>query len=207
MQRRVLLLALSLLAAGTFGAAAQAPSIDDAIKRGVSLYNFGHWAEARTEFRNAREQLSPVRDRLRVEKIDYYLALCDMELRTADAESRMRRFLDSYNGSSYSNEIQFSLGAYYCMLDDTQRAEEELSKVRYESLAPQYKDKYDLRMGYMAFMKGDYDNADRYFGRIAPSSEYADHAVYYKSYMAYSRGDFDTARQRFQRAAEEPDIP
>ena len=99
-------MALSLLAAGTFGVSAQAPSIDDAIKRGVSLYNFGHWAEARTEFRNAREQLSPVRDRLRVEKIDYYLALCDMELRTADAEGRMRRFLESYNGSSYSNEIQ-----------------------------------------------------------------------------------------------------
>ena len=155
-------MALSLLSVGTLHVAAQAPSVDDAIKRGVSLYNFGHWAEARTEFRKARNALSPVRDRLRVEKIDYYLALCDMELRTADAESRMRRFLELYNGSSYTNEIQFSLGAYYCILDDTQRAEEELSKVRYESLAPKYKDKYDLRMGYMAFMKGDYEAAERY---------------------------------------------
>lgn len=197
-------MALSLLSVGTLHVAAQAPSVDDAIKRGVSLYNFGHWAEARTEFRNARNALSPVRDRLRVEKIDYYLALCDMELRTADAESRMRRFLELYNGSSYTNEIQFSLGAYYCILDDTQRAEEELSKVRYESLAPKYKDKYDLRMGYMAFMKGDYDAAERYFGRIAPSSDYADHAVYYKSYMAYSRGDFDTARNGFNSLLKSP---
>ena len=197
-------MALSLLSVGTLHVAAQAPSVDDAIKRGVSLYNFGHWAEARTEFRNARNALSPVRDRLRVEKIDYYLALCDMELRTADAESRMRRFLELYNGSSYTNEIQFSLGAYYCILDDTQRAEEELSKVRYESLAPKYKDKYDLRMGYMAFMKGDYEAAERYFGRIAPSSDYADHAVYYKSYMAYSRGDFDTARNGFNSLLKSP---
>ena len=197
-------MALSLLSVGTLHVAAQAPSVDDAIKRGVSLYNFGHWAEARTEFRNARNALSPVRDRLRVEKIDYYLALCDMELRTADAESRMRRFLELYNGSSYTNEIQFSLGAYYCILDDTQRAEEELSKVRYESLAPKYKDKYDLRMGYMAFMKGDYDAAERYFGRIAPSSDYADHAVYYKSYMAYSRGEFDKARNGFNSLLKSP---
>lgn len=204
MQRRVLLLALSLLTAGTFGAAAQAPSIDDAIKRGISLYNFGHWAEARTELRGAREQLSSVKDRLRVEQIEYYLALCDLELHAVDAESRMRRFLELYNGSSYSNEMQFSLAAYYCMEDDWQHAEEELSKVNYERLNPKYKDQYDLRMGYMAFMKGDYEKAETYFSRIITSSEYADHALYYRSYMAYSRGDFETARNGFNSLQASP---
>ena len=45
------------------------------------------------------------------------------------------------------------------MQDDTALAEEELAKVHYEALDPQNKDKYDLRMGYMAFMRGDFDSA------------------------------------------------
>lgn len=60
MRRKILVLALLLLAGGTLPLHAQAPSVDEGIERGISLYNFGHWAEARTELRNIRGALSPV---------------------------------------------------------------------------------------------------------------------------------------------------
>lgn len=198
MRKKMLILALLLFSGGGAAVYAQAPSVDAGIERGISLYNFGHWAEARAEFRSIRESLSHVTDRVKIERIDYYLALCDAELKMKDVEGRLKRFLAEYHGSSYANDVQFALGAYYCMEDDVERAEAELAKVHYESLDPLGKDKYDLRMGYMTFMRGDYDAAERYFGRIRQGSDYADHATYYKSYMAYARGDYDRARNGFE---------
>jgi TolA-binding protein len=52
-------------------------------------------------------------------------------------------------------------------------------------------------MGYIAFMRNDYDDAERYLARIVSKSDYADHATYYRSYMAYTRGEYDVARNGF----------
>lgn len=167
------------------------------IERAISLYNFGHCIEARTELRNIRQELSQVTDRRAIEQVDYYLALCDTELKMADAEGRLKRFLVDYQGSIYANELQFTLATLAMTSDNIALAEQELSKVNYQALSPQQRDKYDLRMGYMSFMKGDYASSEKYFSRITPKSEYAEHATYYNSYIAYTRGQYDVARGGF----------
>ena len=174
------------------------------LERGVSLYDFGHWLEARTELLTLREHLSSVRDRALIEQIDYYVALCDVELKMEDAPSRLKRFLAEYHSSAYKNDVQYSLGAYYSMEDDMAMAKEELSKVNYKYLSPQQRDRYDLRMGYMAFMEERYDEAKTYFARITSGGDYADHATYYTSYMAYADGDLATSRQGFQALTQSP---
>lgn len=204
MRRKILTSLLLILCCGVFTLRAQSPSVDTQIERAISLYNFGHWIEARTELGRVRESLSTVRDRLRIERIDYYLALCDAELKMKDSEARLRRFLAEHHGSFYANDVQYQLGAHYCMLGDDAMAESELSKVNYDALTPQQKDRYDLRMGYMTFMRGDYAASERYFSRIAPTSEYADHATYYNSYMAYARGEYDVARRGFVALGSSP---
>lgn len=204
MRRKILLSLLLVVCGGVFTLRAQTPSVDTDIERAVSLYNFGHWIEARTELQRVRSGLSTVSDRLRIERIDYYLALCDAELKMKDSESRLRRFLAEHHGSYYSNDVQYALGEHYCMLGDDAMAESELSKVNYDALTPQQKDRYDLRMGYMAFMSGDYERSEQYFSRIVPSSDYADHATYYKSYMAYARGEYEVARQGFVALGDSP---
>ena len=204
MQRKLLILALLLLTAGSVSSWAQTTQVDKSIQRAISLYDLGHWIEARTEFQAVRNDLSTVRDRFRIERIDYYLALCDSKLKMRDAEGRMKRYLVEYGGSSYANDVQFALGAHYCMTGDDEQAVAELSKVDYRTLSPAQKDQYDLRMGYMAFMKGDYVDSERYFSRIVPTSEYADHATYYKSYMAYTRGEYNVARNGFASLVESP---
>ncbi|MBR4994626.1 MAG: tetratricopeptide repeat protein [Alistipes sp.] len=197
MRRKIFISLVLCFAAGMGHLQAQPVLSDEQISRGISLYNFGHWTEARAELMTVREKLSSVRDRITIEKIDYYLALCDVELKRQDMASRLKRYLAEYHGSSYINDIQFALGAYYCMESDDEQATEELSKVHYDRLDPQRKDKYNLRMGYMAFKQNDYAKAEEYFSRIASGGDYADHATYYKSYMAYTAGRMDDARRGF----------
>ena len=183
--------------ATTWSAWSQTRNMQQQIERGVSLYNYGHCIEARAELLAARAALSPITDSHSIERIDYYLALCATELKMQDAEGYLRRFLRQYQSSSYSNDVQFHVATMACMGDDASLAEEELKKVNYKNLSPSQREKYDLRMGYFAFMKGDYDTAESYFSRITSKGEYADHATYYKSYMAYTRGQWDVARSGF----------
>lgn len=167
------------------------------IDRGCSLYEFGHYSEARAELLSAREQLSMVSNRFEIERIDYYVALCDVELKRTEVESRLKKFVADYPGSAYSNELQFALGVHYCIEGDTASAEEVMQKVNYDKLNPESRDRYDLRMGYLAFMSGDYPVAKTHFGNITGKGDYADHALYYTSYMAYAEGDIARAREGF----------
>ncbi|MBR7114567.1 MAG: tetratricopeptide repeat protein, partial [Alistipes sp.] len=202
MRRQIFLFSLLILSLSLPAAKAQTKVADDALKRAVSLCDYGHWIEARQELLRLRERLSSVEDREQIERVDYYLARCEDELQMEGAEARLRRFLAENGGSSFANDVQYELGDHYCMLGDDAMAEQELRKVDYNMLSPQQRDRYDLRMGYMTFMRGDYDESERYFSRIVPNSEYADHATYYKSYMAYARGELAEARRGFESLRE-----
>lgn len=196
MRRRLSIIFVLLLVAVAQVGFAQSQQQRRSVERAISLYNFGHCIEARTELLAVRELLSPVTDRQTIERVDYYLALCDTELKMADAEGRLKHFLKEYQGSIYANELQFTL-ATLGSAEDLARAEEEFSKVNYKALSPQQRDRYDLRMGYLTFMRQDYAEAEKYFSRITPKSEYAEHATYYNSYIAYARADYQAARSGF----------
>ena len=84
--------------------------------------------------------------------------------------------------NSPSRSLLCTAGRY----DEAQRA---FGKVDYATLSPEHRQQYDIRMGYIRFQQGDYDDALRYFRRIPSPSEYSDHALYYISYIAYVRGD------------------
>ena len=52
-------------------------------------------------------------------------------------------------------------------------------------------------MGYVAFAEKNYEEAETYFARIRPESEYADHATYYKAYIEYVRGEYASSKKAF----------
>ena len=197
----IIIILLTALASAAFGQSAQ---LKHNLSRAVSLYKFGHCIEARTELLTLRSKLSPVIDKATIERVDYYLALCDAELKMADADSRLKRFLATYQGSIFTNEVQFTLATRAFMFEDTATAEVELQKVNYKSLSPQQRDRYDLRMGYSRFLFGDYNEAEHFFKRIADNSDYAEHATYYQSYIAYTRGKYDVAREGFNSLLKSP---
>ncbi|MBR4969816.1 MAG: tetratricopeptide repeat protein, partial [Alistipes sp.] len=70
-------------------------------------------------------------------------------------------------------------------------------KVSYTTLAASDKEKYNMRMGYIEFVSGNYDKAYKLFSTLSPSGNYADHGVYYKSYIHYARGEYKEAYSGF----------
>lgn len=204
MRKTIILSALVSLLGGLGVCLAQGSSQQRDIQRGISLYNYGHPMEARQELLSVRKSLQPITDRFLLEKVDYYIALCDNELLLREAEMRMKAYLQSYPGSAYTNEVQFALGVHYCTIEDLDAAEKAFAEVNYRSLDTRNRDKYDLRMGYLAFMEGDMERSKSHLEKISKKSIYADHATYYLSYMAYADGDIAKSRKGFESLKNSP---
>lgn len=167
-----------------------------AMKRGEELFERGRWSDARSQFIKVRETLPITERRLKV-KIDYYLAMCAVELGQSDIEKRLLDYMDEYAGSVYHNDIRFALASYYCTRGEYGKARDEFADVDYRVLSPVQREKYDIRMGYVEFLDGNYDAAYGYFGKIGAASPYYDHAVYYKAYIDYTRGNYTASKAMF----------
>lgn len=195
MRKFSMILAVSLMAVA--GAAAMTPSEPEvSMKRGIDLFEQGRWSDARHQFTKLRDAL-PHELRGVLQDIDYYLAMCAVELGDPDVEERLLSYMDTYSGSVYNNDIRFALASYYCTRNEYDRAREDFVDVNYRMLTPLQREKYDVRMGYIEFLDGHYDAAYGYFDKIGASSAYYDHAVYYKAYIEYVRGNYQVSKRLF----------
>ncbi|WP_418981654.1 tetratricopeptide repeat protein [Alistipes sp.] len=194
-KERIVLLTIVLCLIGA-GVRAAAPQTETLVERGRELFDFGRWSDARHEFMQARAALAPS-EREALQRVDYYLAACAVELGSSDAEAALLAFERDHPRSVYANDVRFSLASFYCSAGDMRRAKEWFAKTDYRALSAARREQYDVRMGYAAFTEGDYRSAYDYFDRIGSRSEYADHARYYKSYIDYAEGKYGRARQGF----------
>lgn len=199
MRNTVISLLLTIIVFGTQAQVAmRAPELPAAMCRASDLFERGRWCDARQELLGLRPLLSTAAES---ERADYLLAVCEVELGRRDAPSALLRFRELYPRSAYADDVRLALASYYCTTEEYARAREELDEIDYRTLKAADRERFDVRRGYIAFVGDDFDEADRYFSRIAPDSPYGDHALYYRSYIAYSRGDFATAQAGFQRLA------
>lgn len=165
------------------------------------MLNRRRWADARSALTAYRAQLDPVKQRYDLEWADYHMVRCAVMLGAADAEQMMFNYLEEYPSSVCSNNMRFMLATYYCDNGYTFKAADEFERVEYKGLDAREKERYDIRMGYLSFMDGDYDAAREYFSKIAKHSEYYAHARYYLSYLSYADGDFEEAKRGFSELA------
>jgi len=192
---------LLLFLCGVFGAVAAPDSPRPFIDRGRDLFDFGRWADARHEFLAARALLDP-EALAEAEEIDYFLAVCAVELGSKDAEGALLRFLAEHPRSTRNNDVRFALGSYYCAQGDMRRAREVFRKTDCKALSGPRREQYDIRMGCVEFADRNFAEAYGYFDRIGPHSRYADHALYHKAYIDYAEGRFGRAKQEFSALAQ-----
>lgn len=155
------------------------------------------WADAKHSLNEYRKGLDNVKDRYELEWVDYQIVCCYVELGSSEAVKYMLDFMKRYPQSQHANRMRFMLGCYYCEEDNLEVAEEHLSKVDYLGLTAREKERYDIRMGYIRFINGDYLTASNHFSLIPQKSEYYAHALYYNSYIDYRSGRYDVARAGF----------
>lgn len=155
------------------------------------------WADAKYSLIEYRKGLDDVKQRYELEWVDYQLVCCCVELGSSEAVKYMLDFMERYPQSQHANRMRFMLGCYYSEEDNLEAAEEHLSNVDYLGLTAREKERYDIRMGYIRFVKGDYLTASSRFSQIPEKSEYYAHALYYNSYIDYRSGRYDAARAGF----------
>lgn len=192
-----ILLTLVLVAATFVATAVVPPRTDIELERALTLLEHRRWCDARREFELLKANTDRSQTSL-VRQIEFGLAVCAVELGDDDAEQRMLNFLSVYPESVHVNDLRFRLAVYYCENDEFDKAEQEFGKVAYRALNATDREKYEVRRGYSCFARGDYDKAYEYFSKVRPTSQYADHATYYKSYINYSRGDYESAEKGFK---------
>lgn len=194
--RKTLILLTTLLLFTSASALASRYEPAFSIKRGAELFEAGRWSDARHQFVKVREMLpsTAVAER---QTADYYLVMCAVQLGDPDTEKLMLDFMKRHKGSTYSNDVYFALASYYCTRNEFAKARDEFLNVNYKILSHENREKYDVRMGYIEFLDKNYDSAYNYFNRVGVSSDYADHATYYKSYIEYVRGNYATSKKGF----------
>lgn len=160
--------------------------------RVMSLIENAKFVEARHALTILRERV-PIDDETLARYIDFGLVQCAAGLHDNEAEAMMLAFLRRYPGSVHINDVRFLLAMYYCEREEYEKARGYLDKVSYKALTPADKERYNMRMGYVEFVSGNYDKAYELFSMLSPIGDYADHAVYYKSYIHYARGQYKEA--------------
>ena len=175
---------------------AAADSQSELLGRAKSLLEHGRYADARHEYMRLKD-VAPADDLGLIQQAEYGLTVCAVELDDNVAEQRMVGFLDRYPGSVHAADIRFRLALHYCEKEQWQDAKREFEAVSYKALTRADRERYDVRMGYIEFLSGNYDKAVEYFDRVPAGGTASDHAIYYKAYIAYSRGNIDAAYSGF----------
>ncbi len=188
----VLLLSLAVQAAH-----AMMPSEEQTmLERALTLLEHRRWADARHEFQLLRERTVSGDESLKC-RIEYGLTACAVGLKEESAEARMVGYIAAFPESVYANDVHFMLAIYYCEREEFAKAKSEFGKVSYKALTVADRERYDMRVGYILFLEGDYDGAYGHFDRLSPAGPNADYATYYKSYIHYTRGELDKAYKGF----------
>ncbi len=176
----------------------------NSFQRAVDLFERRRWADARLEFMRLREEL-PAERELERQQVEYYLALCAVELKNPDAEQVLLHFEQQHPGSLRTNDIRFALASFYCTKENYEEADHFFNQVDYASLDADNRTKYNMRRGYLAYSRGDYQEAYDYFKRVGEQSHYRDHATYYCAYIDYMQGNYSEARFGFEQLLESED--
>ena len=205
MRRNAFIVAV-LFALSSFATTTTAQTIDkrERIDDINTMLERRRWGEARMELERFSAELNPIIDYNDIAWAEYYKVLCAMELGDSEVESAMEGYVKRFPVSPYRNTVQFMLACYVSDSGDMERAAELFDKVDYKSLNAADKERYDIRVGYIRFLEGDYREAKFRFSQVSKVSAYYPHALYYYSYVVYREGHYIEAEEGFLQLRKYP---
>jgi len=123
----------------------------------------------------------------------YYIANCAVQLGDRNADELMQSFVDKYPTSTKRNDAFMDVANHYFKTGKYSYALKWFAKASTYNLSGASLDSYNFKYGYALFVRKDYKNAKKYFGKLLDSKKYGSQAKYYYGYMAYSNDDYKTA--------------
>ncbi len=197
MRKKILtILALTTLV-GAMPTATSAQGVSELYERGCELMDMGRWSDARVELIEAKE-LCGMTEYLQQQRIDYALTLCDAKLGKRSSEEELALFMELYPQAPYNNEILFLRGIIKASNEEEAEAMKLLEEVDPKRLSKRDRERYNIRMAYLSFQKGNYNKSQAYLAKIEAESAFNPHAIYCKSYIAYVDNKYAEAKGGFE---------
>ncbi len=168
------------------------------LQRAIELYNDGRWIDARLTLLQVKDDVKGANSSY-LEDVNFYLAMCAVELDDSEAEEYLTNFESQYPASTRLNRVRFAMAMLYCSDEQYEQAKELFEQVNYSTLTVEQQEKYNMRLGYIYFLDKDYNTARNYFAKIGKKSDIYHHALYYLSYIAYIQEDTKQAKNGFNK--------
>ncbi len=186
-----------ILVVGVSASARATESATRHLNRAKELLNFERWEDARFELLQAKHKLNNVNTSIN-EEIERCLIICAVELQRDYVSLKIVEFEEQYKPTLRDNNVTFFKAIEAFNRKDYDAAKSGFESLDYSDLTADEVQRADIRMAYISFKSGDYNETKRYTSRISKVSDVRDHARYYDSYIAYVNGDLDSAKEGFK---------
>ena len=162
-------------------------------EKGLELFDKGKFVASQNNFKKAFRDIGDPNSEISA-NVEYYIALCALELFNKDAEILLRAFIENHPHSPKIKIVYFQLGRYSYRKKKWDKVLDWFSKVDIYDLTDDERSEYYFKTGYSNFMLKDYDNAGKMFYEIKDlETKFTAPARYYYSHIAYHDKNYQTA--------------
>ncbi len=168
--------------------------------KGIELVQLRQFSAAQ-EILN--EYLAVSDDLLKQVDVEYYLALCALELTQPTAEGLFIKFVQSHPHHPKAKLAYYELGNFYFDKKDYKKAITYLEQRDPHSLNDEQLLKSDFNLAYSYFLTKNYDKALEGFNKVKIESQenkYQYVAYYYAGYIQYKKQNYSDALDDLQEA-------
>lgn len=171
-------------------------------KRGVELFEKEKYGSAQKQFEELRDNSGDLPTIIKSE-IEYYIAICAVELFNKDAEYLITSFISLNPESPNIEDGFFEMGKYQYRKKRYSKVIEYFNQVDPYKLENEEVAEYYFKLGYSYFVKKDFEKAGLAFYEIKDvDTKYTVPALYYYSHISYINKNYQTALQGFEKLSQ-----
>jgi len=171
-------------------------------KQGLTFLEQKNFVAASEQFQKFLGSKSE--DASMVEAAEYYLGFCALQLKEADAESKITDFIDKHPENNLAQLANYDLGTYYYNQKQYVEAIPFLTKASANSVLGTKMYESGFRLGYAYLSQKEFNKADSAFSTVTDKEHrYTAPANYYSSYLKVKNGKYDAALIGLEKAEKD----
>lgn len=166
----------------------------------IDLVRKGKYASAQQQFEEIEKStVSPLMEA----EVQFYIALCALNLEQPQAEQLFLEFIDENPSDPKMNLAYYQMGEYYYRKQKFNKAAEYLAQVDLSFLDEKDRFEAEFDLGYSYFVKKKLPEAEKQFDRIKNKDHnYKYAANYYSGYIKFLNKEYDAAVRDLKVAEE-----
>ena len=159
----------------------------------VNLYNNSAYAAAQERFKTVS---STHKNTLNIDSdVDYYIAMCALQLQQPNAEKLVLGFVKNYPNNSKKETIFLQVGHYYFNNRQASKALKWYLKADIKNVPTETQKELNFKIGYSLLALGKLETAKARFYPLIEDKKYGNESKYYYGFIAYKLKDNKVAEK------------